>query len=842
MPVFHIGTAELRTDTRQLIVDGAEAPVGSRAFDLLVVLVQERERLVPKSELLDRVWPNLVVEENNLQVHIGTLRKLLGAKAIATVPGRGYRFVLPVTAAAAAPAPAPVQSAAAHDRPRAAPSAGEPIIGRDAELEALVVHVREHRLVTVLGAGGMGKTRLALAAAARLEPEFADGLCVVDLAAVQTAAEVPAHVGRAMGVQLPSGDAAVAGLVDRIGRSPQLLLVLDNCEPVIAAVADLAQALLAAVPGLHLLATSQEPLQIAAERQWRLGPLTVPAEGERPDLAAHAAVALFIERARAQQGRLEPDESTLTDAADIVRRLDGVPLAIELAAARVPLLGVGGVRQHLHERLRLLATTARDVPQRQRTLRAMLDWSHALLGPLEQQVFRRLGVFVGSFGLELAEGVAAGDDLQPWDVLDALGTLVDKSLLFVLPGEPARYRLLESARAYALEQQQQAGEAAVLRRAHARTLRRVLGEGLRGALQGRYTLDQFCVAAVPDIDNLRAAVAWASGPEGDLALALDLVNLASGLMYQTGRYVECCDWMLELEPRLPPDLHERNRATFVHGLALVGIHTLPASRRATLIEQACDIFRRTGPPQALVTSLCLASWIHSVRGRPETAMERLAESESVMGPSAGPDLRVMWLFNRGIVHRVCDRLDEAGGDFAASLPLARRSGQARWVFNALANIALVAHEHGLLDEALRGYDELLRFLRGLPFTDPEMWSFSLMWTMRCLAMRGDLAGARARLAEALPHARRSLSLRYFGDAMAELAARERRWQAALMLVGADDAARERREEPREAIHQRQVDAIVARAEAAGLAADVERWRSAGRSIDEDGAQALALGT
>ncbi|MBL8334452.1 MAG: winged helix-turn-helix domain-containing protein [Rubrivivax sp.] len=841
MPVFHIGNAELRTDTRQLIVDGADAPVGSRAFDLLVVLVQERDRLVGKSELLDRVWPNLVVEENNLQVHISTLRKLLGAKAIATVPGRGYRFSAPVTEATAARPPAAVAPRPAVPAPRPLPAAGEPIIGRDAELDALVERVRNQRLVTVLGAGGMGKTRLALAAAVRLAPLFADGTCVVDLATVQAAAEVPAHVGRAMGVQLPAGD-AVAGLVDRLGQSPALLLVLDNCEHLVAAVADLAQALLAAVPGLHLLATSQEPLQLSTEQQWRLGPLGLPPEGERADPAAHAALALFVERVRAQQGRLELDDATLADAADIVRRLDGVPLAIELAAARVPLLGVAGVRQHLDERLRLLTTTARDVPARQRTLRAMLDWSHALLGPTEQRVFRRLGVFTGSFGLDLAQAVAAGEELQPWEVLDVLGTLVDKSLLFVLPGEAPRYRLLESARAYALDQLQQSGEGPALRRAHANALRQVLGLGLRGAMQGRTTLDQFCAAAVPEIDNLRAAVAWAAGPEGELPLAVDLVNLASALMYQTGRYVECCDWMLALEPRLPADLPERTRATFVHGLALVGIHTLPAGRRATLIEQACDTFRRTGPPQALVTSLCLASWIHSARGQPELAMQRLDEAAAVMGPDAAADLRVMWLFNRGVVHRMSDRMDQAGADFQACLPLARRSGQARWVFNSLANIGLVAHEHGLLDEALRWYDELLRFLRGLPFTDPEMWAFSLAWTLRCLAARGDLATARARLVELLPHARRSLSLRYFGDALAELAARQGRWQAALMLVGADDAARERREEPREATHRRAVEQVIAAAVAAGHAGDLERWRLEGRTLDEDGAHALALGS
>ncbi|MBL8334451.1 MAG: winged helix-turn-helix domain-containing protein, partial [Rubrivivax sp.] len=386
-PVYRFGNAELRPATRTLRVDGQEAAIGARAFDLLLVLVENRDRMLTKSELLDLVWPNLVVEENNLQVQVSTLRKLLGAKAISTIPGRGYRFVAPLADQAPAP-PAPPPPAPPPAVQQALPALREQLVGRDAERALLVELLRSQRLVTVVGAGGIGKTSLALAAARELGWMFRERVCVAELAAVPSGEHLVDAVARALRIQLPAGAADPASvLAERLGDAPQLL-VLDNCEHLTEAAATLARVLLDKAPQLHLMATSQEPLRLATEQLVRLPPLGVPAAGERGDPARHAALDLLQRRVQAQRPAFRLDESNLDDATAIVQQLDGLPLAVELAAARVPLLGMAGVRQNLDERLRLLASSARDLPSRHRTLRAMLDWSHALLSDDERTVFR----------------------------------------------------------------------------------------------------------------------------------------------------------------------------------------------------------------------------------------------------------------------------------------------------------------------------------------------------------------------------------------------------------------------------------------------------------------------
>ncbi|MBL8334125.1 MAG: helix-turn-helix transcriptional regulator, partial [Rubrivivax sp.] len=320
MTRYQLDQAVLCTQRGQLRVDGVDVPLGSRACALLEVLVTHEGRLVSKAELMAMVWPRLVVEENNLHVQVAALRKALGARAIVNVPGRGYRYVGSIQRLEddASPAPAARPSATPPAMPAGEPAeADRTLIGRAAELDDLCAQVRQLALVTVVGAGGMGKTRLALAAAAHLGSQFADGARVVDLAAVASPAEVPAHVGRAFGIQLGASDGALAALVERLGRS-SALLVLDNCEHVVGVVAELVSALLAAAPGLHVLATSQEPLHLKDERQCRLAPLAVPAEGEPGDPALHPALALLAQRVRAQQGRFDLDASTLGDATDIV--------------------------------------------------------------------------------------------------------------------------------------------------------------------------------------------------------------------------------------------------------------------------------------------------------------------------------------------------------------------------------------------------------------------------------------------------------------------------------------------------------------------------------------------
>ena len=304
-----------------------------------------------------------------------------------------------------------------------------PLYGRDADAAALKALMAGHRLVSVVGPGGIGKTRLAQAVAHDMQQTNIGGAWLVDLAPITKPELAALTVARALGH--PIGPAkAIASLVEAI-RGQELLLVLDNCEQLVGAVAELARAIFAGAPGVKLIVTSQEPLRLAEEQVYRLGPLAVPANPNADAATAldHGAIALFVARARAADARFEVDEDNVGATIEICARLDGVALAIELAAARVSLLGVHGVRQRLDERFQLLAGGRREALPRHRALSAALEWSYGLLSDGERHVLDRLGIFVGGFSLEAAQILVANEQIDEWTVLEHLSTLVDKSLV-----------------------------------------------------------------------------------------------------------------------------------------------------------------------------------------------------------------------------------------------------------------------------------------------------------------------------------------------------------------------------------------------------------------------------
>jgi predicted ATPase/DNA-binding winged helix-turn-helix (wHTH) protein len=468
---LRFGRAEVRPSERQLLIDGRPVGLGARAFDLLLALVERRDRIVAKNELLDSVWPGLVVEENNLQVQISSLRKALGPQAIATIPGRGYRFTaaLDFEAVSQPDATAPRSTSApeatdAHAAPLSnLPAELAPLYGRAEDLPALRALIELHKLVTVVGAGGIGKTALAQALAHQLRGSFDDGVWLVELTPVADASLVATTVAGVVRVELGADAQTLAKALS----TSRMLIVLDNCEHLVHAAAELAAALQRAAPNVRLLATSQEPLKVAQEHVYRLGPLALPTEAGVESARQAGAVALFEARAQAADPRFALTEHNIAAVVDICRHLDGIALAIELAAARVPLLGVDGLRARLDERFSVLKGGARLALKRHQTLRAALDWSHGLLTQDEQTVFRRLAVFAGSFGLDSAQRVAADDRIDEWAVLDHLAALVDKSLVVAEMGEAPRYRLLETSRAFAMEKVQQADETDAVHRSHA---------------------------------------------------------------------------------------------------------------------------------------------------------------------------------------------------------------------------------------------------------------------------------------------------------------------------------------------------------------------------------------
>jgi predicted ATPase/DNA-binding winged helix-turn-helix (wHTH) protein len=463
----------LLPEQRQLLRDGAPIKLGGRAFDVLLALVDRRDRTVSKNELMDLVWPTVVVEENNLEVQIVTLRKLLGHPAIATVPGRGYRFAVPLATDISLELSQSSEVAAQGAEPRIAksgyvplPRPGSVLVGRLRDQEVVMSLLLRHRLVTLTGTGGIGKTRLAIEAA-RKQTTISD-VAWADLSSATTPDRVPIVMATALDVAIEDASEAVARIITALQHRRAVLLVVDNAEHQIEATAAVVGALVAGAEGLSVLTTSREPLRIDGEVTYTLGGLEMPNENV-PASEAHRfeAVSLFVDRLRAAGGRFRLDDDATADVVALCRMLNGMPLPIELAAARAPTLGLKRLRSVLRDNLVVLSSNRRDIPARQLTMRATLEWSYRLLNAAEQSAFRKAGVFAGGFTIDAFCAVAADEGADDWERVDLLESLVDKSLVTVNGEEPPRYALLETTRIYALEQLKQHDEWNRARQAHA---------------------------------------------------------------------------------------------------------------------------------------------------------------------------------------------------------------------------------------------------------------------------------------------------------------------------------------------------------------------------------------
>ena len=620
-PEYRFGGFRLLRDQRQLLANGAVVKLGARAFDMLLTLVERRDRVVSKHELMELVWPRLVVEENNLQVQVVTLRKLLGPQAITTIPGRGYRFMLDVQGTGAATPEQAVGTAIATDAGDRLPTPPErtnlprrlPLLyGRAAEIARLRTLLAEHALVTIAGAGGIGKTRLAQAVARAIADEspgnLADGVWLVELAALSEGELVAAEVARVLGVPQVADRPAIAALVTTL-RAQSLLLVLDNCEHLLQAVSALVDAITQAAPAVRILVTSQEPLKTMEELVFRLDTLAVPPAVDTVDAAQFGAVQLFVERARATDPRFELTPDNTPAVVEICRRLDGIPLALELAAARVALLGIEGLRARLDERLQVLTGGSRFVLRRHQTLRAALDFSHGLLSLAERAVFRRVGVFAGSFALESAQEVASDDAIDSWAVLDHLGALVDKSMVVAEGGQAPRLRLLETNRAYALEKLADAEETTTLLERHARAIARLFSR-----LYDEFwhlSDEELFPHYEPELDNLRAALAWSLRNDAELAIAL--AGDSRPLWIEMALQPEACLYCEAALDRVSAATPRRAAGRLWSALASMLVNTRPAQSRDAA-ARAIELLREADDPGTLAAALmALAYWSNAPR-------------------------------------------------------------------------------------------------------------------------------------------------------------------------------------------------------------------------------------
>jgi predicted ATPase len=533
------GSFRLIPAQRMLLDDGEPLRLGSRAFDILVALVERAGETIPRDQLIARTWPDTVVEEGALRVHLAALRKALGdgragRRYIVNNPGRGYTFVAPVTREHTRADDAPADETGAANN---LPARLTRIIGRDDTISGLAAQLSRRRFLTIVGPGGIGKTTVALAAAAAVRASYKDGVWFVGLASLADPELVPNALAAALGVY-PSGANPLPALA-AWSRDKQALIVLDNCEHVIDAATALAEMILKAAPRVSVLTTSREPLRAEGESLHRLAALDVPSASV--DLATdealrYSAVQLFNERAAAALDRFSLVDADVPAVLEICRRLDGIPLALELAAARVGVFSLRDLAAHLDDRFRLLTSGRRTALPRHQTLAAALDWSYQLLPEEERAVLCRLSVFASEFPLEAAVAIAANPGSS--EIVDHVANLVSKSLIAADPrGEVAQYRLLDTTRLYALEKLKSSAEFDQVARRHAEYYLAVFAAA--EAESESLPQSEWLAMYGPHLANVRAALDWAFSPNGDRQTGAALTIAVVPLWVQLSLFAEC---------------------------------------------------------------------------------------------------------------------------------------------------------------------------------------------------------------------------------------------------------------------------------------------------------------
>ena len=538
---FRFGSFQLIPAQRVLLEDGKPLRLGSRAFDILVTLVENAGETVPKDRLIARTWPDTVVDEAALRVHIAALRKVLGdgraeMRYVATVRGRGYSFVAPVTHEAQHPAPVTPDGANTINN---LPVPLKHIVGRSDIVAALATQLAARRFLTIVGPGGIGKTTVAIAVAETVRASYMDGVWFVELASLTGPELVPSALGAVLGISL-SGATPVPKLTAWL-RDKHALIVLDCCEHVIGAAAALAEAVLTAAPRVHVLATSREPLRSEGERVHRLASLELPPDAvdlSAADAPRYSAVQLFVDRAMATVDGFSLVDADVPAVLEICRRLDGMPLALELAAARVDVLGTRGLAGRLDDRFALLTKGRRTALLRHQTLRATMDWSYDLLPKPEQVILRRLAVFQGEFTMDAATAVEVDKRIATADVFEGIANLAAKSLVATdISGDIVYHRLLDTTRTYALERLTKGGELERVRRLHAEYYRDLF-QRAEFELETR-TSSEWRAIYGRRIDDVRAALDWAFSPSGDASLGAALTAVSVPLWMQLSLFDEC---------------------------------------------------------------------------------------------------------------------------------------------------------------------------------------------------------------------------------------------------------------------------------------------------------------
>ncbi len=690
---------ELQPDERRLLAAGALVAVRPRAFDLLLALVERAGHLVTKDELLERVWPKVIVEENTLRAQVSLLRKILGPEAIATVSAQGYRFTLEVTCLGAAPAPP--ATTPKHNLPQQLTS----FIGREKEIAELKELLGTTRLLTLTGTGGCGKTRLALQVAGDLLEAYSDGIWLVELAALAEPGLVPQTVANVLGLKEQPGENLTQTIIEHLA-SRHLLLVLDNAEHLLTACAEFADGALRRCAQLVILVTSRERLGMAGELTYRVPSLSVPdpKRDTTPEvLSKYESARLFIERARLQRPDFAVTAQNAPALASVCRRLDGIPLAIELAAPRVRSMSVEEVNRRLDQRFGLLTEGSRTALPRQRTLRAMIDWSYDLLTDAERAILRRVSVFSGGWTLAATEQVCSGDVVDRREAFDLLTSLADKNLVLAeAHGGATRYGLLETVRHYAADRLRESGEEVRVQRQHLEYFL-AMAEEAEAQLTGpdqRAWLDRL----ETERDNLRSALSRSAAVGGDAADGLRLAGalwrfwLVRGYLFEGRR-------LLVEQVGLPADPSAwQARAKALQGAGVLARNQGDYAAAGLLLEESLAIRRQHGDRRGIAASLGSLGAVANERGDHAAARSLHEECLAIYRELDDRLGTASALNNLGIAVLYSDDFPAARALHEESLAIRRELGDRWGTAASLMNMAMVDREIGDLAAARELYE------------------------------------------------------------------------------------------------------------------------------------------
>jgi predicted ATPase/DNA-binding winged helix-turn-helix (wHTH) protein len=762
--VLSFGTFSLIVAERLVRKADEPIPLGARALDILIALAERAGEIVTHKELISTVWPDVTVENANLRFHIAALRKALGdgrdgARYISNIAGRGYCFVAPVTRSRAKQ-PVPVTEITTTERVPKLPPRLARMVGRDDTVRALAHQLQVWRFVSIVGPGGVGKTTVAISVAHTLIDGFHDAVFFIDLAALTDPQLVPTAVASALGFMVQTQDPLVSLLAFIADK--KILIVLDSCEHVIGVAAALAERVVSEAPQAHVLTTSREALRVEGEHVHLLYSLDCPPEDvglTASEALRYPAAQLFMERAAASGYGAALSDIDAPIVARSCRRLDGMALAIELAASRVGSFGIRGTAELIDNHFNLLWHGRRTALPRHETLNAMLDWSYSLLSEGEKVALCRLSVFVGDFTLQAAGAVASGTDVDEADVIDAVAGLVAKSLISTTAINGSTfYRLLDTTRAYAATKLAERDEADRIARRHAIFYTKFLEhDEIIQPLFGEHDLSRYA----PHISNMRAALGWALSDHGDVAVGIELATWAAPLFIGLSLLEECSDWC----ERALAALDDASRGTrqemiLQEALAISSMFTRGNSDQVRAeLERGlalAEAFEDRGRQLRLLAGLnLLFSRLDDVRGA-----LAIAEQAGIIAQAAKHPVGAVWAeWGVGNAHHFLGNQAAAQLHSERGMTLAVKLGTFNANFlgfdpriRALSSLARILWLRGFSDQALRvaqrAVDEAACRDQPVPIGLSLIYASALsLWT-------GDLPGASDLIEQLIVHAGR----------------------------------------------------------------------------------------